>query len=366
MKILHIINNLNTGGAENIVTNIAPLIKEKQFDVDVLLLNNSSQIYKEQLLNNGINIIYTNTNKLYSPIQIFKIRKIIKNYDIVHSHLFPTQYWVALSNLFNKKTILITTEHNTHNRRRDFKIFKIIDKFIYSKYNKIISNSNETQNNLKKFIGETQNKNKYIVIENGVNLEKFKESKLIAKKDIHPSLKDTDIVIVQVARFNYEKDQKTAIKTVQLLDERFKLMLVGEGILEDECKQLVKELNLEDRVKFLGIRKDIPQIMKSSDICLVSSNIEGFGLVSIEAMASGTPLIASNVDGLNNVVSNGGILFEKGNIKELKDIIEKIATDNDFRENLIKSGLERCEVFSINNMVNKYCEVYETFKKGEY
>ena len=121
MKILHLINDLSSGGAESLLKEIVPLQK-KYDDISILTLSNEISVFDEELKKNKVNIINTKfTNNVYNPLQIFEIYKHIKEYDIIHVHLFPSFYWAALANLIilKNKTKLIVTEHNTSNNRRD-------------------------------------------------------------------------------------------------------------------------------------------------------------------------------------------------------------------------------------------------------
>ena len=95
------------------------------------------------------------------------------------------------------------------------------------------------------------------------------------------------------------------------LPVNFKLILVGEGPLKNSSQMLVQELCLKDRVFFLGNRDDVERIFKTADLSVLSSHWEGFGLVAVEGMAAGKPVIASNVSGLSEIVSGAGVLFEK-------------------------------------------------------
>jgi hypothetical protein len=182
MKILHITNNLGSGGAEKLLSDLLPrLNKCKDIECDLLLLTDENNVFDKELIENGIKINVLHRRKIYSPLNIVEIIKFINqgNYDIVHSHLFPAQYWIALSRLFikNKRIKLITTEHSTNNRRREKVYFKPIDKYIYSKYNKIISISEKTQGNLMKWLNvKEKHIDKFTVIHNGIDLTKFRNA----------------------------------------------------------------------------------------------------------------------------------------------------------------------------------------------
>ena len=355
MKILHIINGLGGGGAEKLIVDIIPLLVQKDNEVDVLLLNGEKTNFYKELEKQKTGRIFSLGNSYYNPLYIFKIISYLSHYDIVHVHLFPSMYFVAIAKLMSfKKVQLVFTEHNTVNRRLDNKIFNPLEKFIYSFYKKIICITPEVKQQLK--LKLNLNPEKLIVIDNGVNIEKVQSTAKAERKDF--GYTNNDKLLIMVAAFREQKDQDTVIKTLKELPDNYKLLLVGDGVRRSKLEDLVFELNLKDRVNFLGFRSDVYSLYKMCNIAILSSHWEGFGLVSVEAMASGTPIIASNVNGLNNVVKDGGILFETGNIEELKNIILKLINNPELYDKVSKAGIDKSKNYSIDKTIEKLLELY--------
>ena len=114
MNIIHIINALEIGGAERLLVETLPEIKQMRHDVKVILLYSSNSYFEKQLKQSGIELIALNhKHEAYNICLIAKLHQLIKDADVVHSHLFPSQYWAALAHCGIKKGILVTTEHNT-------------------------------------------------------------------------------------------------------------------------------------------------------------------------------------------------------------------------------------------------------------
>ena len=110
-------------------------------------------------------------------------------------------------------------------------------------------------------------------------------------------------IVIMVAAFRKQKDQDTLIKAIaKLPQEKFELWLVGDGERREELKKLVVEQNMEDNVKFLGVRSDVANVLKTSDVVVMSSHWEGLSLSNLEGMSVGKPFVASNVDGLREPV----------------------------------------------------------------
>ena len=123
-----------------------------------------------------------------------------------------------------------------------------------------------------------------------------------------------------------QKDQKTLIKALALLPDDFYVLFVGDGPLLDEYQKLAQYYNLSKRILFLSVREDAISILKASDIVVMSSNFEGFGLAAVEGMAAGKPVIASDVEGLSNIVEGAGLLFEPHNEKDLAAKVRELGS----------------------------------------
>jgi glycosyltransferase involved in cell wall biosynthesis len=266
-------------------------------------------------------------------------------------HLFPALYWVALAKLLGRSNVkLIYTEHSTNNGRRGGFLFPLIDKFIYSIYSKIICIAAKAEVNLRAHL--RCNTGRIKTINNGVDL-----SSLI---DAVPSeeLQHGDVKVIMVARFRKPKDPQTLIKSLSCLNENVHLYLVGPGELLETCKALSANLQLNDRVHFFGERYDVPSLLKAADIIVLSSQWEGLSLSSIEGMACGKPFIASDVDGLREVVAGAGVLFKFGNSQDLARKIQELIDDEKHYREVAENCTERAKQYDINKMVDNYISLY--------
>jgi glycosyltransferase involved in cell wall biosynthesis len=355
MKILQVINSLGTGGAEKLLLDTIPLYRQRGIEMDIVVFwdNNLPFITALKALNccQVIVLKYSENYKdIYSITHIWKLRKYLKEYDIAHVHLFPAQYFTVLANMsIGNKCKLVFTEHNTTNGRMQKSYFHRIEQFIYSRYTKLIYNV---------YIGAVESKS--IVIHNGVNLEQISEASAMAKLNLHPDIKSTNTLLLQVSAFRAQKDQKTVITAMALLDDNVILVLVGDGEIINESRELVIRLSLEKRVFFIGQRMDIPQLLKTADIIILSSKYEGLSLSSIEGMASGSPFLASDVPGLSEVVGGAGILFEVGNAEELATKIQRLLDNKALYEDTVKACKVRAAEYDIHKMIDKHIALYES------
>lgn len=356
MKILHVINSLNTGGAEKLIVETLPsLEKNKDLEVELLLLNGSeTPFYKELASNPAIKIHFLSKGSVYNPLLIFKLIPFVNRYDIIHVHLFPAQYFVVLAKFISfSKAKLIFTEHNTSNRRLQNSKYKWVEQLIYHQYTKIVCITEEVREVLINKLKIRSSKLK--VINNGIDIFRINKEEPLNREEYGYSLSDK--LLIMVAGFRFQKDQDTVIKCLKKLPENYKLILVGDGERRQEIEQLIKDERLEKRVFLLGIRNDVISLIKMCDIAVLSSHWEGFGLAATEAMACGIPTVASNVKGLNKVVEDGGLLFEKGDVEDLKEKILSLENP-DYYVEISNKGKIKARKYDICNMIDSLYHTY--------
>lgn len=357
MKILQIINSLATGGAEKLLLESIPIYAEQGIDVHLLLLNGSSHPFLEELKTKNCCTIHSlGTGSVYNLLYIFKIIPFLKQFDVVHVHIFPSLYWVAFAKMLSfSKVKMVYTEHSTSNKRRDNFILKRVDQLVYSQYNKIVAITPQVLENLQNHL-RFKDKNRFEIISNGLNLTKIKQAIPYPKSDFFED--ENAKIVIQVARFFEPKDHKTVIRSLTHLPENVKLLLVGDGNLKVASEALVKELQLGKRVQFLGVRTDVLALLKTADIIVLSSKHEGLSLSCIEGMASGKPFLASNVPGLKDVVENAGILFPLGDEKALANTISKLLSDDNYYKQTVANCQQKANAFDIYKMVDSYINIY--------
>lgn len=356
MKVLQVIDFMpETSGGARFVVNLAIQLKEKGVDVDVLLIDGQNSHFIDQLNENNIKVMFLDCKiNRFNPKYAFGVSKYLDRYDVIHVHIFPSSYQVALARIINKKSApIIFTEHNSFNRRASNPLFKYIEKFVYSKFDHVVCLSEQVfsfvETNLK------INKNKLTIIENAIDSKKIHKALPIDRKQL--KLNDSDFVLLMSARFTTQKNHKVLIESLKFLPENIKVLFAGEGVLLDPMKKLVLSLGLENRFQFLGSRSDIFSLMKMVDVNILASNFEGLSLAALEAMSTGKPFIASNVDGLDFVVNNKKYLFFN-NPESLSELILKLFKDECFYTQASKDTYLRSKDFDISIMADKYLSVY--------
>lgn len=362
MKILHIIPNLQTGGAESLMVDLLPRLQDEGNSVELLLFDGIRTPFYNILEAKGIRIHTLGTIKnVYHPLYLWRMYRFLRcnKYDVIHTHNTAPQLFAALCSALCTM-ILCTTEHSTSNRRRSWKWYRPIDKWMYSRYRRIICISDAAEKNLREHL-KLQQDDAICTIYNGVDVKRYTEAR--PTEDIHPI--HGRKAIIMVGRFCYQKDQDTLIRAIALLpEERYELWLLGNGERENELRKLSIQLGVEKRVRFLGIRMDVANVLKAADIVVMSSHFEGLSLSNIEGMASGRPFVASDVDGLREVTNGYGILFPHEDAQALANTLRQLSQDTNYYDEIVKRCLERAMQYDISEMAKKYNKVYyQVYKK---
>lgn len=336
MKIMHLLTSQRFSGAENVVCQIICALK-KESQIENVYCSPMGPI-KDTLENKGIQ---------YLPIKDMtrkEVRKVAKLFkpDIIHAH--GTTAAVVASIACWDIPLIFHIHNNSYNSRRMSK--KSFANLIpFSKARHLIWVS---QHCLDCYKFNSLVRYKSTVVNNGIDLSIFSNSR-----------ENTDEnKLIMVSRFAPAKDHETVIKAIPLIDQRFHLYFVGDGEKRQVCENLASELGIESRVHFLGTRSDIPQLIGDAYIGIQSSHWEGFGMSAVELMASGIPVIASDADGLKQVVEGAGLLFKTGDEKDLAKAIESLSSNTSLYERVSRACLERAREYSIDNTAKRCLNIY--------
>ena len=362
MKILQVITSLDMGGAETFVVNLIPRLQDLGHTVDLCVFDRTETPLTKRLRSESPQTkIYALGHEVYNPLYILKLAKIMKNYDVVHTHNSSPQLFVAIASMF-VHTKLVSTEHNTSNRKRNWKWYRPIESWMYGKHNHVICISKIAEEKLREYMGgewldKSSNKYKMITtINNGIDVGSI--SKAIPCKELL-DLKENRKAILMVAGFRKQKNQDTILRALAELDkDNFEVWFAGIGERMEEVKQLAKSLKIGDRVRFLGLRTDIPNVLRAADIIVMSSHWEGLSLSNVEGMSAYKPFIASDVNGLREVTKGYGLLFPHEDAKMLAEEINHLENDETYYNEIAERCYERALEFDISKMVGGYELVY--------
>jgi glycosyltransferase involved in cell wall biosynthesis len=202
-------------------------------------------------------------------------------------------------------------------------------------------------------------RNRIEIIENGIDVGRFKTD-----TERPPDLNSTRRYVVNVARFHPVKDHVTLLKAFQQVAATFAdvdLLLVGDGPLRDNLEGFVRELQLENRVRFLGVRQDIPAILCASKVFVLTSLSEGAPLTLLEAMAVSLPVVVTAVGGMPEIVREGvdGLLAPRQDVAMIAADLDRILRDPKIAATMGVAGARRVrECYTIDRTVQRYYKLY--------
>lgn len=362
MKVLHVIDSLEVGGAEVLLTRLHPRFRERGIECEYYLLQSANSELERELRAQGARIRMPFKNPVRSPLHLWALRSHLRRYayDIVHVHLFPAQLWAGLA-VKNTPAAgkLVTTEHSTSNRRRK-KWLRVLDRQIYTPYRQIVCISAAASTSLVQWLPELSGR--VTECPNGIDIDEFASATSLDKAEVFGVPNGTPIVL-SVGRLSPIKDHTTMLRAVSSVPE-LHLAIVGSGSLHDELRSLAQALGILGRVHFLGRRMDIPQLLKTADIYVQSSLWEGLSIAALEAMASGLPVIASEVPGLADVVADTGLLFPAQNHERLAECLRLLLHDGELRQRLSHAAQERAKQYSIERTRDCYEQLYREMLSG--
>ena len=331
MKICIFSPNFKTGGAQRNSINLANYYRKLNHDVTILTLNNGGDLYNQ--LNNDVKRYNLNTHKI--SFSILKINKYLnsKKFDVIISMIQETNIIIGISSIFSSyKSIILGREANTLNKVKNLNFFRRIIyttvlKFSYRRLHAIISNSNDTRNDLYEMnIKSKKNINK-IIYNHVIDKENFKHQKSNLFRHKWAAAEFKKILIA--GRLVEQKNHKFCLKVFKNLyleNKNLRLIVLGDGQLKNMLINYSIDLNISEAVDFIGFKENVYDYMKMCDVLVVTSLYEGFGNILVEALFNYMHIVSINCKGgPKEILDNGkyGLLINDYNINHFKEAIMK-------------------------------------------
>ncbi|WP_373331805.1 glycosyltransferase [Thiopseudomonas alkaliphila] len=358
MRVLLVITGLGMGGAEHVVCNLADELAKQGHEVKIAYLLGPVLVSPKnkniELINIGVRSI------IKAPRACLKLRRVVADFrpDVVHSHMFHSNVLMRLIRMTVKIPRLISTAHNTNEGGKLRMLAYRYTDFL-ADITTNVSQEAVTQFILKKAVPS----NKIVAIANGIDTNRFeysadKRAKIRSELEL-----GTKKMLLAVGRLDIQKDYPNLLSAISELKNHrqdFKLFIVGDGPLRSKLQGLLEELKLSEFVCFLGIRKDIPDLMSAADLFVLSSAWEGFGLVVGEAMACERVVVATDCGGVKEVIGSCGVLVEKkAPAKLAASLKHTINLTEDESAELGKAARERIiDFYSIERNMETYFNLY--------
>jgi glycosyltransferase involved in cell wall biosynthesis len=341
MKVLHVVSSLNVGGAERFVIDLATEQKEKHgFCTSVLSMGKQGEPLENEVKRFGIGLLH--------GTGICQLKSYLSSFDIVHVHSSYSLLRILLASLFLPIKVIYTRHNERVHTSMKWRLIYFLARF---RLHKMI------------FVAEKARQN-YLAI-----YPAFASKSCTVLNGVLPMIKPTSeskkFRIAHVGRFVPLKAQHHIIQAIALLPEEIKnnvmLFFYGTGELLEKNKTLAKDLIPNVDVNFMGFVTDRNIIYENTDCLVIASETEGLSLSIIEALASGTPTIASNVGGNPELIKNdiNGLLFEYADVNKLAELLTLLMQDKSLYQKFSQQSIALFEAqFAIERCTKKYLEEY--------
>jgi glycosyltransferase involved in cell wall biosynthesis len=366
VKILHVTGAMNVGGTETMLINLYRKVNNEMI-FDFISYSDKESYYDKEIKKLGGSII-----RLKPPSErgfvgsINDIRSVIKKngpYNAVHTHMLFNCGIAMIAAYFSGIKIRVSHAHTTSDnstsltRKLYISVMRLLIRIFSTNF---LACSDAAGRYL--FGDNIINNKKYKILPNYIDYEKFINSNDKNKIRLETGIKEDDIVIGHIGRFITAKNHTFLIDVANEMiqkNSKVKLILVGTGNLEKQIKEKVKKLGIDSNVYFLGVRDDIPSILKSMNLFILPSISEGLGLVLLEAQASQIPCLVS--EAIQPEVDLGVNLINKINLscgkeewaRKAFDIIEK---NNNKSINIVNAVKEK--KYDLNSILDNLKVVY--------
>ena len=296
------------------------------------------------------------SSKLYDVVSKHKIDVLHVHYAIPHAYAAYMAKKILDENGYNIP--IITTLHGTDiTLVGNHPFYKPAVTFSINKSDIVTCVSKSLRDDTREFFGI---KRDIKVIPNFIDIEKYSKKHLLFERNI--IAQDKEKIIVHISNFRPLKRIIDVIKIFEKISQKInsKLIMVGDGPDKKKAKDYLRKNNLKNKVIFLGKTNEIDEILCSSDLFLLPSEKESFGLAALEAMALKVPVISSNVGGLKelNINGNSGYTSHVGDIDSMSNNAIEILSNENLKNTFKNQAFENAKKYDIKKVIPLYEEIY--------
>jgi len=351
------------------------LLQEKGYEVHVATkLGNRQQEFDE------IGVIKHNVDFSRSPYspKVFKslqqMEELLKKirFSLVHVHTPVAAFITRLACQRTNTHPVLYTAHGFHLYKgaplKNWLLYYNMEKLAAHWTDGLITINEEDYKAAQKF---KLRKNGKVFFVPGVgvdiaSLEQRARSISRSKKRKELGLSVGTAVIITVGELNANKNHIQVLKALSKLTKtNFHYLIVGNGESEQKLKKAVNELMLQDKVSFLGFRRDVPELLTASDVFILTSRKEGLPKAVLEAMAIGLPIIATDVRGNRDLVKSGenGYLVPVDDVETTSQVIKKLISSPELRNSMQEKNKEKARAYALDRILPQMEKIYEYILK---
>ncbi|VAW97977.1 FIG040338: Glycosyl transferase [hydrothermal vent metagenome] len=360
--ILHIIDTTGPGGAETVFIDLLTRLPKNKFKA-VVVIRGKGWVYDE-LIRRGVTPVLLDAKGSFNWRYLLQLRKIIKQegVDLIQSHLLGSNVYSALVGLLTGVPV-VATFHGAVDIGENERLKGLKFAAINFGTKRIIAVSENLRADI---ISRTRvNKNKLRTIYNGIAIDEFSRPASDAIRDKFGWSKNT-IIVGSLGNVRTAKAYDILLHAAALLknkSEKFKFVIAGQCNtgLYDKLLSLRAELKLDNDVYFLGFNDNPAEFLSNLDIFLLSSISEGFSIATVQAMATGIPVIATKSGGPEEIISHGenGWLVDAGNPLAIKEGLEQLTDNPLILDKMSKKASDQVKTtFNMARTLSAYEAVY--------
>ncbi len=366
IRVLHLITSLDRGGAENHLLALVGHADRPRFEMEVAVLRGEGELVPA-FRSAGVRVHLLGAHSRVDLGALHRLVRLLEDgkYDVLHSHLFRADLYgsLAVSRLGPAAPRLVSTRHND-DRFFLHPLVGIVHYLVSARQDMIIAISDHIARfTIARGVRDPARVRR---VYHGLQApDTSAQERLRAETRRDLGVPPDAFLVGNVGRLAPQKGQRHLVRALPSLLERVPdahLVIAGGGELESYLRGLAEELGVTERVHVLGPRRDVPAIMHALDVFAMPSIWEGFGIVLLEAMAAGKPVVASRVATIPEVVLDDetGILVPPGDATALAEAFATLAGDRDLAAQMGQAGLLRLQrSFSLEKMVGDTEVLYE-------
>ena len=352
------------------------LLQEKGYEVHVATkLGNRRQEFDD------ISVIKHNVDFSRSPYSpkvlksLQQMEKLLKEirFSLVHVHTPVAAFVTRLACQLTNTHPVLYTAHGFHFYKvaplKNWLLYYNMEKLAAHWTDGLITINEEDYEAAQKF---KLRRNGKVFFVPGVGVDIVSLEQRIASMDRSEKRKELGlsvdtVVTITVGELNANKNYIQALKALSKLTKlNFHYIIVGNGESEQELKKAVNELMLQNKVSFLGFRRDVPELLAASDVFILTSRREGLPKAVMEAMAAGLPIIATDVRGNRDLVKNSenGYLVPLDDVEQTAIAIKRLIDSEDLRRPMGEKSKELVKQYDLKNIIPQMEEIYDLFLGG--
>jgi glycosyltransferase involved in cell wall biosynthesis len=360
ISLAHIVPSLWHGGTEQLLYDILRRINKEKFDCTIVCTGDKEELlWHDKFQSIGVNSVVLSCDKKGWRHMMPIYKHFLENsYDVVHIHNYSNEvFYARRAAILARVPVIMTYDHNnTSDSLRNKLEWGALNQFTHSN----VCVSNQSTFNRKKCCGWRPKK--VVTIRNGVDLieKSFFTIEVKNKAKISHGYHIEHCLVGAVGRLIFGKRFDLFIQSIPYVkNQKTFFILRGDGHLKEQFKKMTNEMGISPRLSILPWVEDVNECFRVLDILVATSDTEeGFGLVVAEAMASGIPVIATDIPAYREVLGDAGLIVD-ADPKEIAKAIDVVLKDPTMYHRLSEKGRKRVEkYFDINHTVQKLENLY--------